>query len=273
MLTKVHFGRLVVTDAFLYAPPSWLLFVIIVGGPAGSGWIGTLLMRRHMKVPIDDAHNEVAGFIFAAVSVVYTVFLAFVVITVWDLYITAEQAASREAAALIVVARTCDAFPEPARHEVHDLLREYAEIVISEEWKPTSPDSLESEGSPRAIAVINQVWTIYRSLPPTAADAYTTTALNELSQQRAARLLANQTSLPGPFWVVLVMGAAITICFCLILRMENVRLHAGMTALLAGLIAMCLWLIVVINHPLAGDLHISPGAFEYALYVINNLPK
>ncbi len=82
-----------------------------------------------------------------------------------------------------------------------------------------------------------------------------------------------EEGLPGPFWVVLVIGAAITICFSLILHMENIRLHAGMTALLAGLIAMCLWLILVINHPLAGDLHISPNAFEYALHVINSLPS
>lgn len=83
----------------------------------------------------------------------------------------------------------------------------------------------------------------------------------------------NEANLPAPFWFVLVIGAAITICFCLVLHMENVWLHAGMTALLTGLIAMCIWLIVAINHPLAGDLHISTNAFEYALHVINSLPR
>src|SRR5712692_840864 len=268
-----HFGMLVVKDGVLYVLPNWLFFIIIVGGSVSLAWVGTLFMRRRTKVPEDHAHNEVAGFIFAAVSVVYTVFLAFVAVTVWEQYVTAEQAAAQEAAALVNVARTCDGFPEPARSEVHDLLREYAEIVISEEWKPTSPDAPDSEGSPHALGVINQVWTIYRSLPPTAVDSSTTTALAELSRARAARLLANEANLPAPFWFVLVIGAAITICFCLVLHMENVWLHAGMTALLTGLIAMCIWLIVAINHPLAGDLHISPNAFEYALHVINSLPR
>jgi membrane protein implicated in regulation of membrane protease activity len=262
-----------VLDSFIYALPNWLLFIIIVGGSVCLAWVGTVFMRRRTKEPEDDSHNEVAGFIFAAVSVVYTVFLAFVAVTVWEQYVTAENAAAQEAAALVDVARTCDGFPEPARSQVHDLLRQYAEIVITQEWQPTNPDAPNGEGSPQALAVINQVWTIYRGLPSTSVDSSTTTALDELSQARAARLLANEASLPAPFWFVLVVGAAITICFCLVLHMVDIRLHAGMTALLTGLLAMCIWLIVAINQPLAGDLHVSPDAFEYALHVINNLPR
>jgi hypothetical protein len=82
-----------------------LLFILMVGGPVGLAWVGTLLFRRHKKAPTDDKLNEVAGFIFAPVSVVYAVLLAFVVIIVWEQYLAAESAVSQEAAALITVAR------------------------------------------------------------------------------------------------------------------------------------------------------------------------
>jgi hypothetical protein len=104
------------TDSLLYIIPSWLLFILMVGGPIGLAWVGTLLVRRHKKAPADDKLNEVVGFIFAPVSVVYAVLLAFVVIVVWEQYLAAESNVSQEAAALITVARDTSSFPE--RHGV-----------------------------------------------------------------------------------------------------------------------------------------------------------
>jgi hypothetical protein len=55
--------------------------------------------------------------------------------------------------------------------------------------------------------------------------------------------------------------------------MRNIKLQAGMTALLTGLIATCLWMIVVINHPFGGDLRVSTDAFRHAIFVIDSLPR
>ncbi|HEX8032669.1 MAG TPA: hypothetical protein VF510_02425 [Ktedonobacterales bacterium] len=84
------------TDAFLLtALPAWLLFILIVGGSMSLAGVGTVFVRRRMKAPMDEAHNEVAGFIFAAVSVLYAVVLAFMVFAVWEEYNGARQAASQ----------------------------------------------------------------------------------------------------------------------------------------------------------------------------------
>jgi Protein of unknown function (DUF4239) len=260
-------------DAFLYAIPSWLLFIIIVGGPVGLAWIGTLLVRRHTKAPMDEKHNEVVGFIFATVGVVYAVLLAFVVIVVWEQYLTAERNVAQEAAALITVDRDTSSFPEPARGQVHDQLRAYAQFVINDEWRTIDEGTLEREESTDALAAINDVWSIYRSLPPGKVDPHTTDSLDNLSAQRAIRLQSNVAALPDVLWVGLVIGAVVTICFCLVLHMKNVQFHAAMTALLTALIATSLWMIVIINHPFAGDLHVSTAAFRHAIHVIDSLPR
>ncbi|HXZ05505.1 MAG TPA: DUF4239 domain-containing protein [Ktedonobacteraceae bacterium] len=260
-------------DAFLYAIPSWLLFLLIVGGSVVLAWVGTVLLRRRTTAPQDEHHNEVAGFIFATVGVLYAVLLAFTVIIVWEQYLAAESAVSQEAAALITVAHDASSFPEPARGKVYDQLHAYAQFVINDEWRTMDESTLEHEESSGALAAINSIWSIYRSLPPSQVDSHTTDSLDNLSTQRAIRLQSNLAALPDVLWYGLLLGAVVTICFCLVLHMKNIQLHAALTALMAGLIATSIWMIVMINHPFAGDVHVSPAAFQHAIHVINGLPR
>jgi hypothetical protein len=260
-------------DGLLYALPSWLLFILIVGGSVGLAWIGTVMLRRRTTAPKDDRHNEVAGFIFATVGVLYAVLLAFTVIIVWEQYLSAESAVSQEAAALITVARDASSFPEPARGQVYDQLRAYAHFVITEEWRTMDESTLEHEESTGALSAINNIWSIYRSLPPSQVDPRTTESLDNLSTQRAVRLESNVAALPDVLWFGLVLGAVVTISFGLILHMENVQLHATMTALLTGLIATSIWMILMINHPFAGDISVTTAAFQHAIHVIDTLPR
>jgi Protein of unknown function (DUF4239) len=260
-------------DMFLVALPSWLLFLLIVGGSVALAWIGTVLLRRLTTAPKDEHHNEVAGFIFATVGVLYAVLLAFTVIIVWEQYLSAESAVSQEAAALITVAHDVSSFPEPTRGRVYDQLRAYAQFVLAEEWRTMDEATLEHEESTGALASINTIWSIYRSLPPSQVDSHTTESLDNLNTERAVRLQSNVAALPVVLWFGLVIGAVVTISFCLVLHMENVGLHAIMTAMLTGLIATSIWMILMINHPFAGDIHVSTAAFQHAIHMIESLPR
>ena len=161
---------------------------------------------------------------------------------------------------------------EPARGQVYDQLRAYAHFVINEEWRTMDESTLEHEESTGALSAINSIWSIYRSLPPSQVDSHTTESLDNLSSQRAVRLESNVAALPDVLWFGLVLGAVVPISFCLILHMENVQLHATMTALLTGLIATSIWMIVMINHPFAGDIRVTTAAFQHAIHVIDTLP-
>lgn len=260
-------------EAFLNALPPWLLFLLVVGGAGGLAWVVTVELRRRVKPPEDEKHNEVAGFIFATVGVIYAVLLAFVVIVVWEQYLTAEDNVSQEAAALITVARDTSAFPEPARAQVHDQLRAYAVGVIQDEWRTMDEATLEHEESHDALARINTVWRIYRSLPSSQVDSHTTESLDTLSAARAARLESNVAALPGALWLGLVLGAIVTIGFSLVLTMENVRFHAAFVVLLTVLIATSLWMILMINHPFGGAVQVSDASFRHAIAVIDSLPR
>jgi hypothetical protein len=78
---------------------AWLL-VVIVGLTVMLSIGGMLLVRRWIPLAVLQSHNEVAGFIYAVVGVVYAVLLAFTAIVVWEQHTHAESVAAQEASEL-----------------------------------------------------------------------------------------------------------------------------------------------------------------------------
>ena len=57
------------------------------------------------------AHNDITGRVFVAVSGLYSILLAFVVIAVWEQFSDAEHATATEAALMITAYRDTQTFP------------------------------------------------------------------------------------------------------------------------------------------------------------------
>ncbi|MGA9848682.1 MAG: hypothetical protein WBQ45_13705, partial [Roseiarcus sp.] len=70
-------------------------------------------------------NNEIAGFKFATVGVIYAVLLAFAVIVVWEKFSTAENAVDQEAAAVAALLRYAEG-KEPAAVALRDSVTAYA---------------------------------------------------------------------------------------------------------------------------------------------------
>jgi hypothetical protein len=248
--------------------PAWLAGLVVVGGSMAIAALITLLVRQKVQKPSGESHNEVAGFIFATVGVLYAVLLALMVFAVWGGYGTADRAAAQESATVLALARYSGTLPEPVRHKMHDELHAYTEIVLNNEWK-TMTEAAGSAGD-KAIA---DLWTSYAKLRPVSDYSDAVTLLSDLSTSRTQRILASQAEIPTLFWVVLVGSGIITLIFCFILYMENAAVHASMCALLAGIVALCLWLIFEVNHPFEGAVQVPKDAFEHALHVINSMSR
>lgn len=61
--------------------------------------LGPALVRRYVGLDRLTINNEIAGFKFATVGVLYAVLLAFVIIVVWEKFSDAEANVIREAGA------------------------------------------------------------------------------------------------------------------------------------------------------------------------------
>src|SRR5918997_6166645 len=74
--------------------------VLIVGGACLAAVAGLTLVQRLVPVTIRMEQNDVAGFIYAVLGVIYAVLLALVVIAVWEEFGRARVTVESEANAL-----------------------------------------------------------------------------------------------------------------------------------------------------------------------------
>src|SRR5271156_5360580 len=90
---------------FLSNCPLWLTSILIVVLPTIVAMYGPALIRRRVTLERLTINNEIAGFKFATVGVIYAVLVAFAIIMVWERFADAESAVAQEAGAATALYR------------------------------------------------------------------------------------------------------------------------------------------------------------------------
>jgi hypothetical protein len=224
-----------------------------------------LLVRRWVTVEVLERHNDVAGFIYAVIGVLYAVVLGFTAIMVWERFAEAQTNVEKEANHLGDLFRNAQAFAaEHFREELETNLHSYVRLVVEKEW----PAMAEGKSSPEAWDAYNRLWQTYYRFRPQNEDervwyAQSLARMNQLGDQRRLRLLSSQSGgIPAVMWIVLLGAGAITIGFTFLFGTKNAVAQAVMTGGLAMIIALVLLSVVALEHPFAGLTRIEPEAFN-----------
>jgi hypothetical protein len=243
-----------------------LLVLVIVGGSALLAMLATLVVRRIVPEQEHQANNEVAGFIFAAVGVIYGVLLAFMVLVVWQSFDEAQLTVEQEANTIVNVFRLGQEVQEPYGSEIQALAKEYAQNVINQEWD----DMAFGRSSASVDDTLEKLWALHRRLHADKVEAQAHQeqffdSMEALGGYRRIRLLDARADIPMLMWALLISGAVVTIGFTLFLRAPNWKAHLLMAAMFAGLVAFVLLLIIELDNPFAGDIKVGPLSFQQAL--------
>jgi hypothetical protein len=107
--------------------------ILVVGGVCFLALAGFELVHRLVPAVSRQRHNDVAGFIYAALGVIYAVLLALVVIAVWEEYGAASDTVEQEANATADIYWLANQLPEERGTRVQELARSYAEDVVHKE--------------------------------------------------------------------------------------------------------------------------------------------
>ena len=239
------------------------LFLIVLPVLAMTG---TVLVRRRFGLDRLKINNEVAGFKFATVGVLYAVLLAFAVIVVWERFSEAENTVALEAGATATVFRLAGGFGESQQASTRAAMTTYLKQAIEKDW----PAMARGRADPEANTALNAAYAAVLAFEPTGPRAEATIAavldqLDVITQARRARIVAAAGIVPGVLWLVLITGAIITIGFTFFFGTENVKAQAAMTGGLTFLIFAGLLMIISIDHPFAGTVHVGPEALEQVL--------
>jgi protein-S-isoprenylcysteine O-methyltransferase Ste14 len=248
--------------------------VSVVCGACLAAVIGLTLVQRLVPAAIRKEHNDVAGFIYAALGVIYAVLLALVVIAVWEEFGRARVTVEAEANALAEIFWLAHRLPEPERHQLQELARSYAEEVVDEEWplmeQGRTPLMEHSRATPRGWALIDDIRVTVQGYEPRTEAGQELYAegldqVQRLADARRMRLVQAEESIPAVLWVVLVVGGVMAVGFTYLFGLENTWAHMLMVAALAGVIALVLFTIGVLDHPFSGGARIDTEAFELIL--------
>src|ERR687893_1438146 len=248
--------------------------VLVVCGASVGAVVGLVLVQRLVPATIREEHNDVAGFIYAALGVIYAVLLALVVIAVWEEFGRARVTVEAEANALAEVFWLAHRLPEPQGRELQELCRAYAEEVVNVGWplmeRGRTPSLERSQETSRAWVLIDDIRATIQGYEPRTVAGQELYAegldqVQRLADARRTRLVVAEESIPTVLWVVLIVGGLVVVGFAYLFGLANTWAHGLMVASLAGVIALVLFTIGVMDHPFSGGARIEPGAFELVL--------
>jgi Protein of unknown function (DUF4239) len=246
----------------------------VIGGICLVALGGLILVERLVPATSRQPHNDVAGFIYAALGVVYAVLLALVLIAVWEEYELASETVEREANAAADIFWLADRLPEPRGTHVQELVRSYAEEVVHREWplmeQGQAPLMTQERGTPAGWTLIDDIRQDIQDFEPrTQAEeqlyAEGLDQVDTLSDARRMRLVAAEEGVPGVMWSVLVFGGIAAVGFTYLFGLESTWAHRLMVGTLAAVIGLVLFTVGAMEYPFSGGARIGPGAFELIL--------
>ena len=247
----------------LLVVPTVPLLIIILVLTVGLSFLGLVIVRRIVPGHVLKTHNELTGAIFEVVAMAYAVLLAFVVIVSWQNYDKAKSYVETEANSLVDLHRASAAFPRATNDQIRALLKNYAEIVVAEEWKSLA----RGEESMNARAALRKVWDLYTSYEPKTEKekiflAESVSKLVTLREMRRLRIVESRTGVHPALWFILIIGGITTITFTLFFGAESFTAHAIMASTLAVTIVLILYTILLFDYPFTGSVCVNPEMFQ-----------
>jgi len=238
--------------------PAWLaeVFIVIIVASLAAG--AHVLVQRRFSYESLRTHNDIAGFNFSVVGVIYAVVLGFIVVVAWQKYDDAIANTDNEIAAVSDLYRVVLPFPIPLRTEIRREMHQYIDEMIGSDW----PAMAQGHYSNASLDILENVAAnVDRYNPVTNAEHDSHQAAMQqvarLFDARRLRLEENLPSIPSVLWFALVSGAIATLSFAFLFGAQNQGAQRIMTGILAGVIAILFIVIWEFDTPFSGSVAIG----------------
>ncbi len=246
-------------DGFLMAQT--ILFVVLAVLAAN---LGLSVFNRLRKTPAADETNSVTGIFFGAVSVLYSLILAFVIVAEWDEYNNLNATVAAESDKLNSILSHSSNLPDNLKSTISTSLSAYCEQVLTQEWTQH-----QSRGTdhPSAIPVLRHLLLITEPANSlqTAVLKVIDDDLSAISDLRRSRLSHTRSQLPQQVWMVLGAGAVLLVVFCFFFSAPSVMVQRLYVSFFVCILTMCLAIVYNLDHPFAQGSGIDNSPYKKVL--------
>jgi hypothetical protein len=247
---------------WIYNNPTWLWGTLLVAIFTAAACGGLLIFHRLVHVSLRRAHNDLAGFTVAIISVLYAVLLAFIAIATWESFSRASDIVENESDYAGGMYLDTAGLPDAKGLEIRHALEKYVDVVVKVEWPIQRDGNTPDQGWKPLRDLATAIATIH---PQNSGEAVIEAELlkswNQLYDARSARLSAVQGHVPGVIWCIVFFGAAITTAYTYFFGFENFGMHMAMTATVAATLAMVIVMIIALDWPFRGQISVSADPF------------
>jgi len=226
---------------------------------------GLAIFSRYIlpRLKLGPEESVFTSAMMQAIMVFYGLAVALIAVSVWQTYTDAAATTSREATAVGVLYRHMGGYPEPLRSELRQELREYLEYVIKEAWPQQRRGQVPSGG----VEKVNDVEAKLVTFEPATEGqkllhGETLRAYSQLIEARRLRLDAVLTGLPGALWIVIVIGALVSLSSTFFFQVGDALLQRIQVVLLAIFVGMIIFIIFALDRPFRGDLGLHPDSYQ-----------
>jgi hypothetical protein len=250
---------------FLLDLPLVIIGLVIIGLLCLFGVFGLRIVRRYVlpRLHIESEDGHFIATIVHSVMVFYGLALALILVNVSETYTDTQKIVSAEATAGAILYRDVSSYPEPIRTQMQNELRDYTHYIIYETWPLQHHGQVPNGG----VDLLNSFQATLISFEPAtegqkilheeALHAY-----NQSIQARRLRLDAVTTALPGVMWMVIILGAFISLTSTFFFKVNSARLHAILVVLLAIFVGLIIFMILALDYPFRGGLGIPADPYQ-----------
>lgn len=227
------------------------------------GVVGTLLIRKKFGHEHLSRHNEIAGFIYAVIGVIYAVLIAFVVIVVWENHQEAHSIVEHEANSISAIQALSQGFNDDYNNKLNTTLNEYLKQTVNVDWKlmksGESLKKIKEKPSDASFARLRDLIYSYQAISPKEEILMDKLVdkLEELAENRRMRFFSSKLSVPGFMWFVLLIGAFWIVVFAMLFSSTNLWAQLIMISILSASISLVLILVFAMNHPYYGLINVE----------------
>jgi hypothetical protein len=257
---------------FMTSLPLWVLVLLMLLF-TGLAMLGPILIRRRITFDRLRVNNEVAGFKFATIGVLYAVLLGFVVIIAWERFHEAERSLAAEAGAAVTVYRLAGGLHEPLATTLRGQVAAYLKSVDEDEWPQMAAGRWSTKTTDKLNALYDELVHFNPSdLREHGLQQDLMRELDKVGEARRERLIAAEGTVPSAIWFVLLLGAFLTIGFTFFFATKNEVTQSMMTGVLAALIFSAILVVIAVDRPFTGAVEVHSEPIRWVLEDIQRTP-